>query len=284
MSTPSPKPLADIACIIRAGETLPEAATQQAIALATAHGSHLTLTIATQHLATPYSPIWTSMGAGLVKELNARAKAKADEAADSARTALRIAGVNGDIIVLIDSGGDAADIAVRAARASDLIVVDQPDAVLDARATILEEALFRSGRPVMVATPKRAAMQTATKAMLAWDGTAHAARAASDLIGLFPSIKHVDLVSVMGDKDMARTLPGADFARHLSRKRIDASIVELSTAKAPVATLLDAHATSSGADIIAMGGYGHSRLRQFVLGGVTVSMIQSAGTPLLMAY
>lgn len=284
MSTSSPKRIADIACIIRAGDTLPEAAMQQAIKLATVHNAHLSLTIASQHLATPYSPIWTSMGAGLVNELNARAKAKADEAADAARTALRIAGVNGDIAVLNDNGGDAASIAVRAARASDLIVVDQPDAVLDARAAILEEALFRSGRPILVATPKRAAMQTVTKAMLAWDGTAHAARAASDLIALFSTLKHVDLVSVMGDKDMANTLSGADYAQHLSRKGIDTSIVELSASAGPVAKLLDEHATASKADIIAMGGYGHSRLRQFLLGGVTVSMIQSASTPLLMSY
>ncbi|MGL4439749.1 MAG: hypothetical protein ACRCUE_10770 [Bosea sp. (in: a-proteobacteria)] len=284
MSAPSPKRIADIACIIRAGETLPKAAMQQAISLAAEHGAYLSLTIASQHLATPYSPIWSSMGASLVKDLNAKTKAKADEAADTARTALRIAGVNADIKVLADSGGEAADIAVRAARASDLIVVDQPDAVLDARANILEEALFRSGRPILVATPKRAAITTATKCMVAWDGTAHAARAAADMISLFEDIKHIDLVSVLGDKDMAKTLPGADFARHLSRKGIDAHIVELSASAGPVATLLDGHATRSGADIVAMGGYGHSRLRQFVMGGVTVSMIQSAATPLLMSY
>lgn len=284
MSTPSPKTIADIACIIRAGETLPEAAMQQGIKLAAVHGAHLTLTIASQHLASPYSPIWSSMASGLVNELNARAKAKADEAADIARTALRIAGVNGDIKVLLDNGGDAADIAVRAARASDLIIVDQPDAVLDARATILEEALFRSGRPVLLATPKRGPMAEANKAMMAWDGTAHSARAAADMLSLFSAIKHVDIVSVLGDKDMAKTLPGADYARHLSRKGIDATLVELSASDGPVATLLDKHATTSGADIIAMGGYGHSRLRQFMFGGVTVSMIQNAANPVLMAY
>lgn len=284
MSTPSPKRIADIACIIRAGETLPEFAMQQAIKLAAEHGAHLSLTIASQHLATPYSPIWTSMASGLVKELNERTKAKADEAADKVRTAVRIAGVNADIKVLADSGGEAADIAVRAARASDLIVVDQPEAAMDMRANILEEALFRSGRPILVATRNRGAMTNANKAMVAWDGTSHAARAASDMIGLFSTIKHVDLVSVLGDKDMVSTLPGADFARHLSRKGIDATIVELSASGGSVAKLLDGHAVSSGADMLAMGGYGHSRLRQFVMGGVTVSMIQSASVPLFMAY
>ncbi len=284
MSMKSPKRIADIACIIRAGDTMPGTAMQQAIRLASANEAHLSLTIASQHLVTPYSPIWSSLASGMVNDLNTRARAKAAEAADIARTALRIAGVNADITVLEDIGGQASGIAVRAARASDLIVIDQPEAVLDARASILEEALFHSGRPVLVATPKRDAMHTATKAMLAWDGTAHAARAAADLISLFDTIKHVDIVSVLGDKDMAAALPGADFARHLSRKGIDATIVELPASKGAVATSLDQHATESGADIIAMGGYGHSRLRQFVLGGVTVSMIMTAATPLLMSY
>ena len=278
------KRLADIACIIRVGESLPEAALQQALTLATQHGAHLTITLAAQHLATPYSPMWMTLASSLVADLNAKAKAKAEEAADKARTAARIAGVIADIAVMMDQGGDAGETAVRAARASDLIIVDQPDAVMDARAMILEEALFRSGRPVLVATPRRAAIAEASKAMLAWDGTSHAARAASDLLSLFEGIKQVDIVSVLGDKDLSSTLPGADFARHLSRKGVFANIVELSIATGPVARQLDEHATTSGADVIAMGGYGHSRLRQFVLGGVTVSMIQTAATPLLMAY
>ena len=282
--SPAVKHLADIACVIRVGESLPDAALQQALALATRHGAHLTITLAAQHLATPYSPMWMTLASSLVADLNAKARAKADEAADKARTAARIAGVIADITVMMDHGGDAGEIAIRAARASHLIIVDQPEAPMDSRAMILEEALFRSGRPILVATPKRAPICGASKAMLAWDGTAHAARAASDMLSLFDSIKHVDIVSVLGDKDLSSTLPGADFARHLSRKGVHANIVELSVATGPVARQLDDHATTSGADLIAMGGYGHSRLRQFVLGGVTVSMIQTAATPLLMAY
>ncbi len=282
--TPYPKRIADLACIIRAGETLPEAALQQALKLAAAHGAHLSITISTQQLATPYSPIWMSLASSLVSDLNAKTKAKADAAADAARTAARLAGVNADIQVVIDNLGESSEIAVRAARAADLIVVDQPEAPMDSRATVLEEALFRSGRPVLVATPKRPPIDGVTKAVIAWDGTAHAARAAGDMLSLFGQIKHVDIVSVVGDKDMAKSLPGADFARHLSRKGIHANIVELSVAAGPVARLIDDHATSTWAELIAMGGYGHSRLRQFVLGGVTISMVQSAATPLLMAY
>lgn len=282
--TPSPKRIADIACILRAGETLPDAALQQALKLAAATGAHLTVTITTQQLATPYSPMWMSMASALVADLNAKTKAKADEAADAVRMAARIACVNAQITVTPDNVGEAAEAAVQAARACDLIVVDQPEAPMDARAAVLEEALFRSGRPVMVATPRRAPVESVNKAVLAWDGTAHAARAIGDMLALFDAVKHVEIVSVVGDKDMSKTLPGADLARHLSRKGVHANLVELSVSAGPVARLIDEHASSVGADLIVMGGYGHSRLRQFVLGGVTVTMIRTAATPLLMAY
>ena len=103
-------------------------------------------------------------------------------------------------------------------------------------------------------------------------------------MSLFHNIKQIDIVSVMGDKDMSASLPGADLARHFSRKGLTVNIVELSTSNGTIAELLDGHATKSGADVIAMGGYGHSRLRQFVMGGVTSSIILNASTPLLMSY
>ncbi|MCX7324524.1 MAG: universal stress protein [Hyphomicrobiales bacterium] len=284
MPTSTHRSITTIACILRAGDTLPQAALQQALRLAAANGAHLSVTIATQHLTTPYSPLWMTLPSSLVAEVNAQTKAKATEAGEAAKDAARIAGVIADIHIQADNGGEATEVAVRAARASDLIVVDQPDAVMDVKATIFEEALFRSGRPVLVATPKRAPGAEINKATLAWDGTSHAARAAADLLSLFPSLKHIDIVSVMGDKDMSSTLPGADMARHLSRKGVHTNIVELPVSDGPVAALLDRFATRSGADILAMGGYGHSRLRQFVIGGVTSSIIQQAGTNLLMSY
>jgi nucleotide-binding universal stress UspA family protein len=284
MQTSTPRSIASLACILRAGDTLPQSALQQSLRLAAASGAHLSVTIATQHLATPYSPLWMTLPSSLVAEVNAQTKAKATEAGEAAKDAARIAGVIADIHIQPDNGGEATGSAVRAARASDLIVVDQPDAVIDVKATIFEEALFRSGRPVLVATPKRAPVVEVSKATLAWDGTSHAARAAADLLSLFPGLKHIDIVSVMGDKDMSSSLPGADMARHLARKGVHADIVELPAGDGPVANLIDSFATRSGADIIAMGGYGHSRLRQFVIGGVTSSIVRQAGTNLLMSY
>lgn len=278
------KPLADIACILRAGEQVPETALQQAVKLASAAGGHLTVKIAVQQMAAPYSPFWMSLPQALVADLNSKNRERSEAAMEVARSAAQLAGVNADVDLMLDKDGTAAESAVFACRATDLIVVDQPDAVMDSKAVVLEEALFRSGRPVLVATPKRPPLTSVGKVAIAWDGSAHAARATAELLGLFPNVSKADIVVVQGEKDLSKGLPGADLARHLSRKGVQAELVELSAAGGPVWKLLDDHCGAQGADLLVMGGYGHSRLRQFILGGVTESIVRQASVPLLMAY
>jgi nucleotide-binding universal stress UspA family protein len=174
--------------------------------------------------------------------------------------------------------------AVATASASDLIVVDQIAAVMDLKGVILEEALFQSGRPVLVASPVAQMSPAPQRILVAWDGSNHSARAAADALSIFPSITDVDIVSVTGEKDLSKTLPGADFARHVERKGKDATVTMLALGAGRVAELLESRADDTGADLIVMGGYGHSRFRQFVFGGVTLSLVQHARRALLMAY
>ncbi len=223
---PQRKSLADIACVIRTGEQVMETALHQAIKLAAAHGAHLTVKIAAQQLATPYTPMWMSLPQALVADLNATTREKAEKVAEMARSAARIGGINADIELVLDKAGDAAERAIYQARACDLIVVDQPDALMDSKATVFEEALFRSGRPVLVATPKRPPFAEARKAAVAWDGSAHVARAMAEMLALFPTVDTVELIAIQGEKDLSRFLPGADAARHLSRKGVECSLVE----------------------------------------------------------
>ncbi len=278
------RPLADIACLVRVADETPEVAFRQALSLAVEHQAHLTLAIAAVRVATPYTPFWSGLPASLTSELNERTRAAAKALADKAEDEARIAGINITVEIMEDDAGSCAAYAVKLGRAADLIVVDQPDAALDIKSALFEQALFHSGRPVLVATPHHEPISTVGRLMLAWDGSAHAARAANDALALFPGIAMVDIVSVVGEKDLTLTLPGADFARHLARKGPLVNLVELTAAGRTVSDVLDDHAVASGADLVAMGGYGTSRWREFVLGGVTVSLVQGARRPLLMAY
>ncbi len=224
------------------------------------------------------------MTAALIEDENRRAKEQAEAVAKVASKAAADAGVDVDVYVSEGPINPTAHAAVAAASASDLVVVDQIAAVMDLRGVILEEALFHSGRPVLVASPHAQVGANPRRILVAWDGSNHSARAAAEALALFPSLTDVEIVSVSGEKDLAKALPGADFARHVDRKGKAATVSMLPVGKAHVADILQDKAAATGSELIVMGGYGHSRFRQFIFGGVTLSLVQGSKLPLLMAY
>ncbi|MCA0401239.1 MAG: universal stress protein [Proteobacteria bacterium] len=274
----------DVACLIRAADEMPVAAMKQAIALAAETGAHLSAIIGVQVFTAPYTPFWTSMSASIAAEVNQKSKAKADSFAETFKADAKAAGVDLDIAVVSGPFGDVAEKAAFIARTADIVVIDQPHGALDTTEMLLEEALFHSGRPVLIASPRRAPVGRVTKAVVGWDGSSHAVRAVSDAIDAFPALETIEIVTVSGEKDLSGALPAADFARHLARKGLKVTLSDVPRAGKSVAAVLDSHAQASGADILITGGFGHSRLREFLLGGVTVELTQNAVTPLLMAY
>jgi nucleotide-binding universal stress UspA family protein len=284
MPSPGHKPLASLSCIVRVTDEAPDTALKQALALAATTGAHLTAHIIAATTASVYTPLWSGMTASIISEINARTKAKAEALAAFVSKTAANTGVDVDVYISEGPINPTAHTAVAAASASDLIVVDQIAAMMDLKGVILEEALFHSGRPVLVASPARQMAAAPGRLLVAWDGSNHSARAAADALALFPSVTDVDIVSITGEKDLSKALPGADFARHVERKGKDATVTVLPLGAGKVADLLEARADDTDADMIVMGGYGHSRFRQFVFGGVTLSLVEHARRALLMAY
>lgn len=286
MSNPSRSTagMTDIACLIRVAEETPVAAMKQAIALACASGAHLSAALAIQAFTAPYTPFWTSMTSSIVAEVNATSRSKAASIAETFKAEAAAAGVSLDLAMITGALGDIAEKAALAARAADLIVVDQPHGALDSAEVLLEEALFRSGRPVVVASPRVTPPATLKKAVVGWDGSAHAVRAVSDALFLFPELKALEIVTVSGEKDLSKGTPAADFARHLARRGLDVTLTDILLEGRTVGAVLDAYAQEKRADALIMGAFGHSRLREFLLGGVTVELTENAATPLFMAY
>lgn len=283
MTTPR-KSLNDVFCLVRVYDETSDFALDQALALAQAKGAYLSLMIAAQKAETPFSLFLSTMTTSIIDEFNASTKSKAEAFAAKARDRAAAMGVNADVAVMLDTVDKVAERAVRPARAFDLIVVDQQNALLDTRGILLEEALFQTGRPVLVASPKCAPVSAVRKIMLAWDGSMHAARALSDALALFPELEAVEIVTISGEKDLGRGLPGADLAHHLARKGVATTLTALELKEGSVATLINDHAVKTDADMIVMGGFGHSRLSQFIFGGVTIELTETAQKPLLMAY
>lgn len=284
MMTAQMRSLSSISCILQVSEEAQSAALPLAAGLAEATGAYLGVTVIAPKAHVPFSLMGSSYVAPMLTDINQRTLSIAETVATEADQKIKAQGLAGHVVVdqaLVD---EAAARAVRSARASDLIVVDQPTATLDLKGLVLEEALFRSGHPVLVASPKCKPTTRFERVMIAWDGSQHAARAVSDAIGLFPGITHADIVVILGEKPLDKILPGAELAHHLARKGIEARLVEVQAGGQPVGRVLDQHAANTGADLIVMGGFGHSRLREFLFGGVTVDLTQSACRPLLMAY
>ncbi|WP_166443656.1 universal stress protein [Rhabdaerophilum calidifontis] len=276
--------LTDIACLVRVAETTPMAAIRQTIALAAAARAIAHVTLGVQTFTPPYTPFWTGIADTIAADVNQKAAAIAEDLAEEIRKQAAGAGVEADVDIVRGAFAGVAEHAARAARAADLVVVDQPHGALDTSEVLFEEALFRSGRPVLVAAPDVAPVTAPTRIVVAWDGSCHAARATADALFAFPSIREVDLVTVSGEKSLANILPPAAFGAHLGRKGLAVTVSDVARRDLSVAAALDHYARNSGAHLLVMGGFGHTRLMEFLLGGVTVELTGSARLPLLMSY
>jgi len=118
--------------------------------------------------------------------------------------------------------------------------------------------------------------------MVAWDGSAPAARALGDAMPMLARARRVEVV-VVDDGPDGDTIPGSDAQRHLKRHGIEAGLRRL-TGTRDVADTLLSQASDTGADLLVMGGYGHSRFREFILGGATEGVLASMTLPVLMAH
>ncbi len=173
----------------------------------------------------------------------------------------------------------------RIARRFDLCVVAQPESEGAAVAKmIVEGALFDSGRPVIVVPYIQTAPFKVDRIMICWDGSRPAVRAVADAMPLLALAERTEVVIVADKTKKEDELDGIDIGQHLARHGVDATINRIIRNEIDIAEVLLSHAADSGADMIVMGGYGHSRLREFLLGGVTRSMLGSMTVPVLMAH
>lgn len=225
------------------------------------------------------------MGSGLVEQelLDYRGEANAtldrfSEAADrSAISSERLMFP----IDLTSIGGQFGGIA----RRFDLSVVAQPESEGAAiENMIVEGALFDSGRSVIVVPYIQTEPFKLDRIMICWDGSRPAARAVADAMPLLALAGRTEVVIVADKPEKEDELDGIDIGQHLARHRVDVKINHIIREKIDVADALLSHAADSSADLIVMGAYGHSRLRELILGGVTRSILRSMTVPALMSH
>jgi nucleotide-binding universal stress UspA family protein len=181
--------------------------------------------------------------------------------------------------------GDAISVFGKIARRFDLSVVKQqePDRP-NGDDLIVEAGLFQSGRPVVIVPYIQKAPLKLDRVMVAWDGSQRAARAIGDAMAFLTRAKMVDVVMVTTGHTKKDEVPGVEIATHLARHGLKVDVHQLVEEGVDVANTLLSYSADNAIDFIVMGGYGHSRLREFVIGGTTRGILQTMTVPTLMAH
>lgn len=175
------------------------------------------------------------------------------------------------------------------ARHADLIFMGQPDpgrSNAGFLAALLDGVMLGSGTPVYVVPYIGRAEMQHRKAVIAWDGSRKAARALKDAIPLLEGRGGEVVVLVVNPADQRGRLgavPGAEVVTHLGRHGITARIDQQVADGLPVGTVILNYLADAGADLLVMGAYGHSRMRERMFGGVSDVVIQQMTAPVLLS-
>ena len=267
-----------------------EAQILAAAQIAKANDGHLDiLALGVDH--TQFGYAYIGAGAMLMAETIDRAEEDARVAETAARKALGEIGydLRWSIETVTAQSGSVADVVAASARFADLVVLPLPYGAgrgLDSE-TVIEAAMFEGRAPVLVlpdgALP--AGFAAPKRALLAWNQSNEALSAAR---AAMPLLKAADLVTVTviapPSRGPERSNPGGMLAEFLVRHGAKAEVSVLALNLPRVSDVLNRHAEDIGADLIVMGAYGHSRIREAVLGGATRAMLEKTKVPVLMAH
>lgn len=174
------------------------------------------------------------------------------------------------------------------ARYADLVVAGQPEPEASAgvASDFAEELVLGAGRPVLFVPYAGTFPEVGRRALVAWNAGREAARAVTDAL---PLLKRASLVQVVafdprkGGADHG-DIPGADIALVLARHGVKVSVAQQQSDDVDVGNQILSRAADMQSDLIVMGAYGHSRLRELVIGGVTKKILSSMTAPVLMSH
>jgi len=149
-----------------------------------------------------------------------------------------------------------------------------------------EHATLASGRPILVVPYAGRYETVGRRVLIGWSATREAARAVNDAMPLLAGAEIVTVLTIDAREgpDAHGELPGADISLHLARHGVKAEIERTVSAGIPAGDVLLSRAADLGADLLVIGAYGHSRVRELLLGGVTRSILQSMTLPVLMSH
>ena len=260
-----------------------DAACDYAISVAREFEAHLT-GVAFDYVAGFPGTIFDGGVASVIAAYRAENRRVAQLAKEKFENVAEEAGVLADAHILTAGVAGAGVTFGNTARNHDLSIVGQARPDSEAmEELIVESALFGSGRPVLVVPYIQRTGLKLDRVMVCWDGSRNVARAIADAMPILKRAGAIDVVTIQ-PQERRSEFPGASIARHLARHALKVELKQMVGTDIDVPNMILSYACDSSTDLIVMGGYGHSRLREFVLGGVTRGMLENMTVPAFMAH
>lgn len=253
-----------------------------AIEAAAKLGAHLNVLAPYVDVITPVS--WESRSADEIEREDTERRQRLGALVDTIAAKARAAGVEvssqsdwAHPFGLIPFVGDQA-------RLHDLIIAGADQTSLLSERKVAEHVLFDAGRPVVVVPANLAAPFSGKRILVAWDHTRAAARALHDALPFLRRADEVVLTAIGGEKRFQTHPDPATIETALARKGLKARFEQVELGNRTIGQALQDQAAAHGADLLVMGAFGHSRLRDFILGGATREILDNPRQPVLMSH
>jgi nucleotide-binding universal stress UspA family protein len=248
-----------------------------------AHLSVLVLGIAPPPPASPYGVVSNDIWAGEIRE----GQAEAQRRAEAVGAKLADAGLSLSVESQYIDRGTVATLAARFARYADLtLIAPQADGFELMQTWVMNGALFESGRPILLLPAGPVTFPKVRTVVIGWDASVEASKSVRDAIGLMKAAEavHAVLIDPVPSFEGHGPEPGADLAAYLARHGIETTVHRLPREGKETGEMLRRTALDLNADLIVMGGFGHSRLRQRIFGGTTTCFMKTTPVPVMMAH
>lgn len=257
-----------------------------AVDLAKEHGAHL---LGIAFAPTALLPLYgADVGFADMSEVLENVKTQGATVLAAFEASAREAGVKTETRLLQGISEEFPHDFAQIARHVDLAILGQPrdGDPLVGQYALVERCLFASGRPVIIVPAALHKQALKGTIVAAWDGSAEAARAINDALTFLKAAPRIILlVGVTSEQGDERIIPTEDMIAHLKRHGVTAEPVRIDIGEgSDIGKSLLGEAGELGASLIVMGAFHHSRWREFILGGVTLTVLEEATIPLFMAH
>ncbi len=261
----------------------PVAVIDRAVSLASLLGAHIAAVSCEVHVQVPGSFLAGAgnVGAIVASEAHKSRKNAQDLLATFESTAQK-SGVAHELVLDRCLSSEVPGVLVEYARLRDLAIVPVPESYDQWYA---ESIIFGSGRPTVVLPEASASREfELNRVLVGWDFSRAAARAISDAIPIMEKAREVCILTVNKEKTISSRRSSSELAKNLAKHGIDVVVEEVDAAGRAIGTVFAEQVASRRADILVMGAYGHSRFREFVLGGATRSILTKPPIPVLLSH